>query len=147
MMVTNEEKKAAAERIRSICPREYAYPVEIVRAALGLKKGDLMSHEVRENLAGVMADLIDPDSTNNKPAIGADGMLAKRCMYVLMVVHRKLLQNVLNQDFVSHAMEYEVIPSGISRSPKLLEERAMEIAMRFSGTYVGHKIEKVVVVH
>lgn len=60
-MLTKQERIEAARRIRDWCPQSFAYPIEIVRAALGLKQGDLMDDSTRANLAERVAKLIEPE--------------------------------------------------------------------------------------
>lgn len=60
-MPTNEERRKAAKRIMDWCPQSFAHPTEIVRAALGLKEGELMDTNTRMNLAERIADLIEPE--------------------------------------------------------------------------------------
>ena len=60
-MATIEEQIEAAKRIRLWCPQSFAFPTEIVRAALGLKAGEIMDDGTRINLAERVAKLIEPE--------------------------------------------------------------------------------------
>ena len=81
-MATNEEQIEAAKRIRLWCPQSFTHPTEIVRAALGLKQGDLMDDSTRINLAERVAELIEPESERTGHAVedvSIGGYVSWRC--------------------------------------------------------------------
>ena len=58
-MVTDDERREVAERLRGM--HDYETAVPIIRACLGLKRGELMDDETRRRMSDRLADLIDPD--------------------------------------------------------------------------------------
>lgn len=64
-MPTNDERMAAAERLRSLC--DYPTAATVVRACLGLKPGETMDIETRRRTGDRIADLIEPGK--NSPII------------------------------------------------------------------------------
>ena len=60
-MPTDDERREVAARLRGM--DDYEIPVEIVRACLGLKTGEVMHGEVRRRLSDRIADLIEPRPT------------------------------------------------------------------------------------
>ena len=60
-MVTDDERREVAERLRGM--HDYETAVPIIRACLGLKRGELMDDETRRRMSDRLADLIDPGDT------------------------------------------------------------------------------------
>ena len=58
-MATDDERREVAERLRGM--HDYETAVPIIRACLGLKRGELMDDETRRRMSDRLADLIDPD--------------------------------------------------------------------------------------
>lgn len=66
-MVTDDERREVAERLRGM--HDYETAVPIIRACLGLKRGELMDDETRRRMSDRLADLIDPESGQNRDTV------------------------------------------------------------------------------